>query len=261
MGIVNVTPDSFSDGGRYFDPTAAIEHGLQLVADGADLLDVGGESTRPGAAPVSADEELLRVLPVVRKLAAHSNAIISVDTSKAEVAAACLDAGASIINDVTGLSDPEMIRVCGGSGAGVVVMHMQGTPQTMQHDPRYTDVSSEVGEFLTARLDALSAAGIPPHRVALDPGIGFGKSQEHTLQQLARLGEYKRFQRPVVLGVSRKGFLGQLTGRPREDRLAGTLAVNCFAIATGAAHILRVHDVAAHHDAVLIHEAIARHAR
>lgn len=260
MGIVNVTPDSFSDGGRFLDPAAAVEHGLKMVADGADILDVGGESTRPGAYPVPADEELRRVLPVVRGLA-ECGVPVSVDTSKAAVATACLDAGAAIVNDVTGLADPAMVRACAAAGAGVVVMHMRGTPQTMQQNPEYADVSAEVGDYLADRLDALESEGLPRERVALDPGIGFGKTLTHTLQQIARLGEYKRLGRPVVLGVSRKGFLGQITGRARPDRLAGTLAVNCFAVAAGAAHILRVHDVAAHRDAALLHEAIARHAR
>ena len=261
MGIVNVTPDSFSDGGRFFDPAAAVDHGLRMVAEGADILDVGGESTRPGAEPVPAAEELRRVLPVVRELANRAGVPVSVDTSKAGVAAACLDAGAAIVNDVTGLADPAMVRACAAAGAGVVVMHMRGTPQTMQQNPEYADVSAEVGDYLAGRLDALEAAGLPRERVALDPGIGFGKTLDHTLQQLARLGEYRRFDRPVLLGLSRKGFLGQITGRERPDRLAGTLAVNCFAVAAGAAHVLRVHDVAAHRDAALLHEAIARHAR
>ena len=259
MGVVNVTPDSFSDGGRYLDPAAAVAHGLQLLADGADILDVGGESTRPGADPVPEDEELRRVLPVVRELA--RSAVVSVDTSKPAVAAACLDAGAAIVNDVTGLADPAMVRACVAAGAGVVVMHMRGTPRTMQRNPEYADVAAAVGDYFAARLDMLEDAGIPRARVALDPGIGFGKALDHTLQQLARLGEYRRLGRPVVLGVSRKGFLGQITGRERSDRLAGTLAVNCFAVAAGAAHVLRVHDVAAHRDAALLHEAIARHAR
>ncbi len=262
MGIVNVTPDSFSDGGRFLDPSVAVEHGLRLIAEGADLLDIGGESTRPGSEPVPTDEELRRVLPVVRELAKRSAVPISVDTAKAVVAQACLDAGAVIVNDVTGLlGDPNMVPVCAAAGAGVVVMHMRGTPATMQADPHYADVSAEVGDYLAARLDALEAAGIPRDRVTLDPGIGFGKTLDHTLQQLARLGEYRRFGRPVVLGVSRKGFLGQVTGRPRPDRVAGTLAVNCFAVAAGAAHVLRVHDVAPHRDAALLHEAIDRHAR
>ncbi len=261
MGIVNVTPDSFSDGGQFLDPAAAVDHGLRLVADGADILDVGGESTRPGADPVPADEELRRVLPVVRELVKRAGVPVSVDTSKAGVAAACLNVGVAIINDVTGLTDPAMVRSCVAAGAGVVMMHMRGTPQTMQRDPQYTDVSAEVGDFLRDRLDALEAAGLPRDRVAIDPGIGFGKALDHTLQQIARLVEYKRFNRPVVLGLSRKGFLGQITGRERPDRLAGTLAVNCFAVAAGAAHVLRVHDVAAHRDAALLHEAIARHAR
>lgn len=258
MGIVNVTPDSFSDGGRFYDPAVAIEHGLSLVADGADILDVGGESTRPGADPVPADEELRRVLPVVRELAKRAAVLVSVDTSKPAVARACLDAGAAIINDVTGLlGDPQMPPVCATAGAGVVVMHMQGNPRTMQANPTYRDVVQEVSDFFAERLATLADAGIPPEAVCLDPGFGFGKTLAHTLTQLNRLGEYRRFGRPVCLGVSRKGFLSQLTGRPRGERLAGTLAVNCFAIAAGAAQVLRVHDVAATRDAAVLYEAIA----
>jgi dihydropteroate synthase len=260
MGVVNVTPDSFSDGGRFLDPAAGYAHGLQLLADGADILDVGGESTRPGADPVPEGEELRRVLPVVAGLV-RRGAVVSVDTSKPAVAEACLDAGAHVINDVTGLTDPAMVAACRRAGCGVVVMHMRGTPRTMQQNPDYADVSAEVTDFLADRLTALAAAGIPPERVAVDPGVGFGKTLPHTLEQLARLRELQRLGRPVLLGVSRKGFLGQVTGRERPDRLAGTLAVNCFAVAAGAAHVLRVHDVAAHRDAALLHEAIARHAR
>jgi dihydropteroate synthase len=258
MGIVNVTPDSFSDGGRFQDPAAAIDHGLNLVAEGADILDVGGESTRPGAAEVPADEELRRVLPVVRELAKRAGVPVSVDTSKSSVARACLDTGASIINDVSGLrGDPQMPAVCVAAGAGVVVMHMQGDPRTMQANPTYADVVTEVGDFLAERLTALANVGIPAEAVCLDPGIGFGKTLTHTLTQLHRLAEYRRFGRPVCLGVSRKGFIGQLTGRPRTERLAGTLAVNCFAVAAGAAQVLRVHDVAATRDAAVLYEAIA----
>lgn len=259
MGIINVTPDSFSDGGRYFDPDAAVAHGERLLAEGADILDVGGESTRPGATPVPEDEELRRVLPVIRRLAGR--AIVSVDTMKPTVAAACLQAGARIINDVSGFRDPEMIRVAARFRAAAIVMHMRGTPQTMQLDPRYDDVVREVGEFFEDRLRALAASGISLEAVCLDPGIGFGKTLEHTLDQLANLDAYSGYGRPVCLGVSRKGFIGQVCGRSREERLAGSLAVACFAAARGQAHVLRVHDVAATRDAVLLLEAIDRHRR
>src|SRR5262245_14151347 len=211
LGIVNVTPDSFSDGGRFASIEAAVAHGLGLVADGADLLDVGGESTRPGSQPVPLDEELARVVPVVRELVARAGVPISVDTSKAEVARQCLAAGASVINDVTGLrGDPEMLAVVAQAGAGAIVMHMQGTPATMQVAPAYADVVAEVGAFFEERLHALAAAGIGPERVALDPGIGFGKTDAHNLALLAGLGRYQRLGRPVCLGVSRKGLLGRL---------------------------------------------------
>ena len=262
MGIVNVTPDSFSDGGRYLDPAAAVDHALALAADGADLLDVGGESTRPGSEPVPPDEERRRVVPVVEALAKRTGIPISVDTSKAEVARRCLDAGASIINDITGLrGDPDLPAVVANAGAGVVVMHMQGTPATMQRAPQYADVVAEVGAFFQERLHALAAAGITPDAVCLDPGIGFGKTLDHNLELLANLGAFRALNRPVCLGVSRKGFVGAVTGRPAGDRLAGSLAVACFAAARGEAHVLRVHDVAATRDAAVLLDAIDRHGR
>ncbi|MBX9579495.1 MAG: dihydropteroate synthase [Gemmataceae bacterium] len=262
MGVVNVTPDSFSDGGRYFDPAAGIDHGLQLAADGADILDVGGESTRPGSQPIPLDEELRRVVPVVEGLAKRTTVPISVDTSKAEVARRCLDAGAAIVNDVTGLrGDPALPGVVAAAGAGVVVMHMQGAPATMQQAPQYTDVVAEVGAFFQERLHALAAAGITPDAVCLDPGIGFGKTLDHNLELLADLGAFRGLNRPVCLGVSRKGFIGAVTGRPGGERLAGSLAVACFAAARGQAHVLRVHDVAATRDAVALLDAIDRHRR
>ena len=260
MGIVNVTPDSFSDGGMLFDPAAAVDHAMRLVADGADILDVGGESTRPGATPVPLDEELRRVVPVVAELAKRTAAPISVDTMKAEVARQCLAAGAHIINDVTGLrGDPDMVRVAVESAAGVVIMHMKGNPQTMQLDPNYADVVTEVGGFFDERIATLTAAGIPREAICLDPGIGFGKKLDHTLTQLANLDAYKRFGLPVCLGVSRKGFLGQITGRERPERMPASLAVACFAVAQGAAQVLRVHDVAPTRDAVKMWEAIQPH--
>jgi dihydropteroate synthase len=260
MGIVNVTPDSFSDGGRFFDSTAAVDHALKLVADGADILDVGGESTRPGATPVPLDEELRRVVPVVADLAKRTAVPISVDTMKAEVARQCLAAGAHIINDVTGLrGDPDMVRVAVESGAGVVVMHMKGNPQTMQLDPNYTDVVGEVGAVFDERIAALTTAGIPRDAICLDPGIGFGKKLDHTLTQLANLRSCTRFGLPVCLGVSRKGFLGQITGRERPERMPASLAVACFAVAQGAAQVLRVHDVAPTRDAVKMWEAMSKY--
>lgn len=262
MGIVNVTPDSFSDGGRFFDPSAAIDHGLKLVADGADLLDIGGESTRPGAAPVAAADELARVVPVVEGLAKRAAVPLSVDTMKAAVARRCLDAGAAVINDVSGLTaDPDMPRVVAEAGAGVVVMHMRGTPATMQADPVYGDVVAEVVGYLEARLHALAAVGIPPDTVCLDPGIGFGKTLDHNLALLAHLDAVAALGRPVCLGVSRKGFIGKLCGRDVADRDAGSLAVACFAAARGAAHILRVHDVAATRDAAVLLDTIDRSRR
>ncbi len=258
MGIVNVTPDSFSDGGSFFDPATAVEHGLKLVEEGADILDVGGESTRPGATPVDMGEELRRVLQVVGELAKRTSVPVSIDTMKAEVAARCVDAGARLVNDVGGFRDPAMVGLAARTGVGVVVMHMRGDPTTMQHDPQYADVLSEVDAFFAERLDTLTQAGIDPRAVCLDPGIGFGKSLEHTRQQLKHLAVHRRHRRPVCLGVSRKGFLGQITGRSRPERVAGTLAVNCFAVATGAAHVLRVHDVAAVRDAALLWEFLQR---
>ncbi|MBX9626330.1 MAG: dihydropteroate synthase [Gemmataceae bacterium] len=260
MGIVNVTPDSFSDGGRHRDHSAAIGHALRLADDGADLLDVGGESTRPGSEPVPLDEELRRVLPVVEGLVRRTTLPISVDTSKTEVARRCLDAGAAVINDVTGLrGDPDLPTVVANAGAGVVVMHMQGTPATMQRAPHYADVVAEVGAFFQERLHALAAAGITPAAVCLDPGIGFGKTPDHNLDLLANLGAFRALNRPVCLGVSRKGFIGAVTGRPAGERLAGSLAVACFAAARGGAHVLRVHDVRETRDAVLLLDAIDRH--
>jgi dihydropteroate synthase len=251
MGIVNVTPDSFSDGGRYAAVGDAVAHGLELVEQGADLLDIGGESTRPGAAPVPLMEELRRVVPVVEQLVRQTSVPLSVDTSKAEVARECLAAGARIINDVTALTgEPAMAEVVRAADAGVILMHMQGTPATMQRDPRYDDVVTEVARFLEDRLAALSRLGIARERLVLDPGIGFGKTLEHNLALLARLEELQRPGRPVCLGVSRKGFLGQLLNRPVERRLAGTLAAVCYALGRGAVQVVRVHDVEEARDAV-----------
>jgi dihydropteroate synthase len=258
MGIVNVTPDSFSDGGRYLDANAAVAHGLELVRQGADLLDVGGESSRPGAEPVGAEEELARVLPVVRALAEQVTVPISVDTYKAAVARRCLEVGAQVVNDITALGDPEMAAVVREFGAGVILMHMQGTPATMQVNPTYADVVREVDEFLETRLQVAVRLGIGVEQVVLDPGIGFGKKAEHNLRLLARLGELRRLGRPVCLGVSRKGLLGKVLDRPTEARLAGSLAAACFALAAGAAEVFRVHDVAPTRDAVVLWQALER---
>jgi dihydropteroate synthase len=245
MGVVNVTPDSFSDGGRFLDPDAAVAHGLALVADGAAVLDVGGESTRPGAAPVSGADEIARVLPVVRGLAAATPVPVSIDTTKAEVAAAALGAGASIVNDVSaGRHAPDLLRVVAAAGAGYVAMHMQGEPRTMQRDPRYDDVVCEVGDFLVERVDAAVAAGIPRVSVMVDPGIGFGKTAGHNLTLLAALPALAgRVGVPVLVGTSRKAFIGRLLGvddpAARDD---GTLATIVWALDHGA-RMVRVHDV------------------
>jgi dihydropteroate synthase len=258
MGIVNVTPDSFSDGGRFADPGAAVAHGLRLVEEGADLLDVGGESSRPGAEPISLDEELRRVVPVVRALAGRTTVPLSVDTTKAQVARQALEAGAHVINDITALQgDPELAEVVRSFGAGVILMHMQGTPATMQRSPTYDDVVSEVHDFLKARLQAMSDLGIAGQQVALDPGIGFGKTEEHNWQLLARLEELGQLGRPLCLGVSRKGFLGRLLNRPADQRLAGGLAVVCQALGRRAVQVIRVHDVAATRDAVEVYRKLA----
>lgn len=243
MGVVNVTPDSFSDGGMYLDPAAAIAHGEELVRDGADLLDVGGESTRPGAEAVPAEEELRRVVPVIEGLA-DGSAVISIDTSKAVVAEAALDAGAGIVNDVTALrGDPEIGALCAERGAGLVLMHMLGDPRTMQESPAYDDVVDDVKAFLMERLEVAVAAGVDEERVWLDPGIGFGKALEHNLELLRRLGELRELGRPLVVGASRKSFIGKIDGSPVGERLGGTIAASVLAAAEGA-DVLRVHDVA-----------------
>lgn len=258
MGILNVTPDSFSDGGRYADPVA---RGLELIEQGADILDIGGESTRPGAEPVPLEEELRRVVPVVRELAARVSAPISVDTMKPEVAREALAAGATILNDVSGFRDPQMIEAARESRCGVIVMHMRGDPSTMQQNPQYADAVGEVTAYLQERLRGLGECGIPHEAVCLDPGIGFGKALEHNLELLANLAALAPMRRPVCLGVSRKGFIGKLCGRELADRDAGSLAVACFAAARGTAHVLRVHDVPAARDAALLLSAIDRHRR
>jgi dihydropteroate synthase len=252
MGVVNVTPDSFSDGGLYLDADDAVAHGERLAGEGADIVDVGGESTRPGSAPVSEDEELRRVLPVVERLAG-SPARISIDTTKAGVARAALRAGATFVNDVSAFRfQPELASVVAEAGAECCVMHMLGEPRTMQDDPRYDDVVSEVKAFLEQRLGFAVAQGVPEERVWLDPGIGFGKTVEHNLELLRRLHEIVAIGRPVVVGTSRKSFLGRLTGgRPEGERLPGTIATSVLAFERGAT-VFRVHDVAEVRDALTV---------
>jgi dihydropteroate synthase len=256
QGIVNVTPDSFSDGGEFGDPGRAVEHALKLAAEGADLLDIGGESTRPGATPVTLDEELRRVIPVIERVAKQCPVPISVDTMKPEVARAAVDVGAVVINDVSGFRDPAMVRVAAKSGAGLIVMHMPGTPRTMNDSPHYDDVAGEVAEYLRGQLAMLAEAGVNPQCVAVDPGIGFGKFTDHSLSLVANLGTVAALNRPVVLGVSRKGFLGRVTGREVGDRMPAGLAVACYAMARGTAHVFRVHDVGPTVDAVKMFTAI-----
>jgi dihydropteroate synthase len=255
MGVVNVTPDSFSDGGLYLDPEAGIAHGRELAAAGAEILDVGGESTRPGAAVVPADEELERVVPVIRGLR-DLDCRISVDTSKATVAEAALDAGAAIVNDVTALrGDSAMAPLCAERGVTVVLMHMLGDPRTMQDDPRYDDVVTEVKSFLAERLQAATAAGIAEERIWLDPGIGFGKTGAHNMELLRRLGELRDLGRPLVVGTSRKSFIGRVDGSAADQRLGGTIASSVIAAAEGA-DVLRVHDVAEMRQALTVAETI-----
>lgn len=259
MGIVNVTPDSFSDGGRFLNSSAAIEHALRLEAEGADLLDIGGESTRPYSAPVTVDEELDRVLPVIEAVCRQSRVPVSIDTSKPRVAAAALAAGADIINDVTGLRDPAMTEVALNCGAGVCAMHMQGTPQTMQDNPQYDDVVADVIQYLRERRDALMAAGIERECIALDPGIGFGKTHQHNLTLMATCGRLHELGCPVLVGHSRKGFIAKVlaglsSALPETDRLFGTIGA-ALALAAQGVQIIRVHDVRPVREALLLFEA------
>ena len=243
MGVVNVTPDSFSDGGEFLDPGAAIAHGRQLVADGAHILDVGGESTRPGAQPVDADEELDRVMPVIEGLAGIE-AELSIDTTKVEVARRALEAGAAIVNDVSAFRfEPELAELVAEAGTECCLMHMLGEPRTMQDDPRYDDVVADVKAFLEERMAFAIAAGVSEERIWVDPGIGFGKTLEHNLELLRRLDEIVAIGRPVVVGTSRKSFLGRITGKREKERVPGTIATNVLALERGA-QIFRVHDVA-----------------
>lgn len=256
MGIVNITPDSFSDGGQYLRPEAAVDHALALVQEGADLLDIGGESTRPAAEPVPEAEELRRVLPVIEALARRVAVPISIDTYKPRVAAAALQAGARLVNDVgTSFADPVMARVIAESGAGYVAMHMQGNPRTMQQAPHYDAVIPEITDFFARTLDRLASAGVSREQVVLDVGIGFGKSLEHNLELLAGMTAFRELQRPLLLGVSRKSFIANLTGAPVGARLPGALAATVLAAADGLG-IVRTHDVAATVQALRVTEAI-----
>ncbi len=255
MGILNVTPDSFSDGGDYFDLDAAVARGLELAAQGAALIDVGGESTRPGARAVAAPEELSRVIPVVQRLRPLVQAVISIDTSKPEVMRAAGAAGAEFINDVWALREPGALEAALESGCAVCLMHMQGEPRTMQHSPRYSDVVGEVRQFLRERVALCRAAGMAADRIVLDPGFGFGKTLEHNLQLLSHLDEFAADGLPVLAGLSRKSMIGTLTGRPAPQRASGSVAAALMAALKGA-RILRVHDVAATVDALKVLEAI-----
>lgn len=255
MGILNATPDSFSDGGRFLSPEEAIAHGLEMIADGTDLIDVGGESTRPGSLVVPECEELRRVIPVIRGL--HGKTLLSIDTTKAAVAEAALEAGADIVNDVSGLrGDPAMAGVVSRSGAGVVIMHMQGNPQTMQQNPRYDDVIAEIGDFFRQAMQRAVECGIDPMSIALDPGIGFGKTPEHNRRLLAGLSSFLEFQRPLLIGVSRKSFLGWIAGtQVPEERFWPGVSLTSLCRERGAA-IFRVHEVKPHREALRMTEAI-----
>jgi dihydropteroate synthase len=256
MGVVNATPDSFFDGGLHADPASAVAHGLQLVGEGADILDIGGESSRPGSDPVTAEEELRRVLPVLEGLRARTAVLLSVDTTKAEVAEAALAAGADIINDIKAArGDSRIFDRVAAAGAGMVLMHMQGTPKTMQAEPHYDDVVAEVRDFLAGRMSAARAAGVDAESLILDPGIGFGKRVEDNLALIESVDKLAALGRPVLLGVSRKGFIGRILNAPPEDRLEGSIGAALVGLVRGA-HILRVHDVKSVGQAARVADAI-----
>lgn len=258
MGILNVTPDSFSDGGQYLDPGRAVARGLEMVAQGADLIDVGGESTRPGAEPVSVEEELRRVIPVIRRLAREVRVPISIDTYKVRVAEAAVDAGARLLNDISaGRFDPEMPRLAARTGLPLVVMHMKGTPRTMQEAPWYEDVVGEVDQFFRERIQALTEAGVAREQLILDPGLGFGKRTQDNLVLLGQLGRFRHWGLPLLVGPSRKSFLGEVLGTPPQDRLEGTLAAVVTAVVQGA-DLVRVHDVEAIDRARRVVDALVR---
>ena len=262
MGVLNITPDSFSDGGNFFDSENAVEHGLRMVAEGAHIVDVGGESTRPGAEAVAAEEELRRVIPVIEQLRRRSEVIISVDTSKAEVARAAIQAGASIVNDVTGgRGDEKMMPLIAETKSAFIIMHMQGTPQTMQIAPQYTNVVSEVFDFFRQQYARAIVYSIDPMAIAFDPGIGFGKTLEHNLELLAQLERLRACDRPIVIGVSRKSFLGKLINSAQiSDRLAPAVALTSL-LRTRGADVLRVHDVKENVNALKVTEAILQRAK
>lgn len=259
MGVVNVTPDSFSDGGQFFQPQAAVDRALDLVEQGAGIIDIGGESTRPGAEPVSESEEIRRVVPVIERLAGRIKVPLSIDTQKAGVARAALAAGASMVNDIAAHRQDEALwQAVAEFKAGYVAMHMQGTPQTMQRKPTYGDVLADIGAFFADRLDRLKRVGVEPEQVVLDVGIGFGKNLEHNLQLLAGLKSFTRFERPLLLGVSRKSFMGQLLGLDVAARLPASLACAVWAVQSGV-QIVRTHDVAETRQALRMTEAIRAH--
>ncbi|MGD8378033.1 MAG: dihydropteroate synthase [Gammaproteobacteria bacterium] len=256
MGVLNVTPDSFSDGGRFLDTAAAIRRVREMVAEGADIIDIGGESTRPGAEPVPVEQELERVLPVIRAIAPECRVPISVDTSKPEVMRAAVEAGASLINDVYGLRMPGAPEAAAACGVPVCIMHMQGEPRTMQANPQYADVVADVSKFLGERVNVAIDAGVSRDNILLDPGFGFGKSVDHNLELLARLGELRALGRPLLVGLSRKSLIGKLTGAPADQRLPGSLALAVLAASAGAA-IVRVHDVAATVQALTVAQSVS----
>jgi dihydropteroate synthase len=258
MGVVNVTPDSFSDGGQFLDPNSAVEHALKLIDEGAEIIDIGGESTRPRATPVDEQEELRRVIPVIEQLVGKIKIPISIDTMKPGVARAAIQAGASIINDIAANRDEEeMWRVIAETRAGYVLMHMQGTPQTMQQNPTYADVTAEVNVFFESHLSRLSAVGVHSEQVVLDVGIGFGKTLEHNLQLLRELGSFRKLNRPMLLGVSRKAFIEKLLGAKVSERLPASLACASWGVQNGV-QLIRTHDVAATRQALRMTEALAK---
>jgi dihydropteroate synthase len=261
MGIVNVTPDSFSDGGRFVETDRAVEHGLKLLREGADILDVGGESTRPGAAPVPEDVELNRVIPVIRRLADQTPAPISIDTYKPGVAARAIAAGATMVNDIAAArADPRMAEVIATTGAAYIALHMQGSPESMQQNPVYSDVVAEVKAFFAETIDRLRSQGVAPEQIALDPGIGFGKTLDHNLELLANGAVFRELGRPLVVGASRKSFIGRLSGAEIHRRAPGGIAAACLSVAQGVA-LVRTHDVAETAQALRVAEAILAHAR
>jgi dihydropteroate synthase len=256
MGILNVTPDSFSDGGRFLDPVLAVDQAQKMIAEGTDIIDIGGESTRPGASYVSEEEEIARIRPIVEALGKGTDVPLSIDTQKASVAQVALDCGASIVNDVSALQDDcRMAQVVQESGAGVVLMHRQGSSATMQEAPQYKDVVGEVKSFLSKRVALARSMGISPDRIIIDPGIGFGKTCYHNLKILANIGEFLQLEQPLMIGLSRKAFIGELTGKPVTEREMGNAAAIATAVWQGA-HILRVHDVAAMKDAIQVAQAL-----